>query len=48
MRHFGAGVLLLPLKGGWDTLEEALAEFEPGLKLSREQAAQQRRKAIKP
>jgi len=49
VRHFGTGgVLLLPLKGGWDTLEEALGEFEPGLKLRREQPAPQRRKALKP
>ena len=48
VRHFGAGVLLLPLKAGWDTLEEALGEFEPGLKLRREQPPQQRRKVIKP
>ena len=48
VRHFGSGVLLLPLKEGWDTLEEALSDFEPGLKLRREQPAQQRRKALKP
>lgn len=48
VRHFGSGVLLLPLKAGWDTLEEALRDFEPGLKLRREQPSHQRRKAIKP
>ena len=39
VRHFGSGVLLLPLKAGWDTIEEALR---------REQPPHQRRKAIKP
>ncbi len=48
VRHFGSGVLLLPLKAGWDTLEEALSDFEPGLKLRREQPAHQRRKTLKP
>ena len=37
IRHFGNGVLLLPMDRPWDILEAALAEFEPGFKLHRDQ-----------
>ena len=41
VRHFGNGVLLLPLDNPWDTLEAALSAFEPGFVLAREQPPQQ-------
>ena len=28
MRHFGTGVLLLPLKAGWDVLEKFLVSLD--------------------
>ena len=37
VRHFGNGVLLLPLDAPWATLEAALSEFEPGFVITREQ-----------
>jgi antitoxin VapB len=37
VRHFGSGVLLLPMDDPWGTLEAALSAFEPGFVLSREQ-----------
>ena len=46
VRHFGNGVLLLPLDDPWQTLEEGLAAFEPGFTLQREQPALQARPDI--
>ncbi|MBL8330620.1 MAG: AbrB/MazE/SpoVT family DNA-binding domain-containing protein [Rubrivivax sp.] len=46
VRHFGNGVLLLPLDDPWQTLEDGLAAFEPGFTLQREQPAVQARPAI--
>lgn len=37
VRHFGNGVVLLPLNDPWQTLEAALAAFEPGFVMEREQ-----------
>lgn len=37
VRHFGNGVLLLPMDDPWGTLEVALSAFEPGFVLSRDQ-----------
>lgn len=37
VRHFGNGVLLLPIDNPWETLEAALANFEQGFELTREQ-----------
>ena len=37
VKHFGNGVLLLPLDDPWQTLEAGLAAFEPGFTLTREQ-----------
>ena len=48
VKHFGNGVLLLPVDNPWDTLEEALAAFEPGLVLTRDQSESQPRPAIAP
>lgn len=42
VKHYGGGVLLLPLANPWQMLEEALHDFEPGFTLERgaqEQAA---------
>lgn len=48
VRHFGNGVLLLPLDNPWGTLEAALDAFEPGFTLTREQPAEQIRPEIQP
>jgi len=48
VRHFGNGVLLLPIDDPWETLEAALAAFEPGFVLTREQPAAQVRAEIAP
>lgn len=48
VRHFGNGVLLLPIDDPWATLEAALTEFEPGFELSREQPEVQVRAEIAP
>lgn len=36
VKHFGNGVLLLPVEGPWQTLEQGLAAFEPGFVLERQ------------
>jgi antitoxin VapB len=46
VKHFGNGVLLLPLDDPWQTLKAGLAAFEPDFELSREQPEQQLRDAI--
>jgi antitoxin VapB len=46
VRHFGNGVLLLPVDNPWATLEAALASFESGFELSREQPETQQRPDI--
>ncbi len=33
IKHFGNGVLLLPIDKSWAMLEAALEEFEPGFQL---------------
>lgn len=45
-KHFGNGVLLLPIDDPGQTLEAGLAAFEPGFQLTREQPPTQRRPAI--
>jgi antitoxin VapB len=37
VKHFGNGVLLLPLDDPWQTMKEGLALFDPGFTLQREQ-----------
>ena len=37
VKHFGNGVLLLPIEDPWQLLEAGLEAFEPGFVLSREQ-----------
>jgi antitoxin VapB len=46
VRHFGNGVLLLPVDNPWATLEAALSSFEPGFVLTRDQPEQQIRTEI--
>jgi len=46
VKHFGNGVLLLPMDDPWLLLEEALSEFEPGFRLEREQPLVQARPEI--
>lgn len=48
VKHFGNGVLLLPIEDPWQTLEAGLAAFEPGFQLSLEQPEQQQRQALAP
>lgn len=48
VRHFGNGVLLLPIDDPWATLEVALALFEPGFEMTREQPEVQPRADIAP
>lgn len=40
-RRFGNGVLLLPSDAPWQTMQDALNDFEPGFTLDREQAKEQ-------
>jgi antitoxin VapB len=42
VKHFGNGVLLLPIDDLWQMLEAGLHAFEPGFVLSRDQPEQQR------
>jgi len=46
VRHFGNGVLLLPIDDPWATLEAALNSFEPGFEMVREQPETQVRSEI--
>jgi len=48
VRHFGNGVLLLPVDDPWKTLESALSAFESGFEISREQPECQVRPEISP
>jgi antitoxin VapB len=48
VKHFGNGVLLLPIEDPWQTLEAGLAAFEPGSQLDREPPEQQQRPEIRP
>ena len=48
VKHFGNGVLLLPIDDPWQTLEAGLAAFEPGFVITREQPEEQIREAISP
>lgn len=40
-RRFGNGVLLLPSDAPWQTMRDALDDFEPGFTLDREQPDKQ-------
>lgn len=48
VKHFGNGVLLLPIEDPWQALEAGLAAFEPDFQLDREQPEQQQRLEITP
>jgi antitoxin VapB len=48
VRHFGNGVLLLPLNEPWAMLDAALDAFEPGFRIERDQPAAQAREEIDP
>lgn len=48
VKHFGNGVLLLPMEDPWQTMEAGLAAFEPGFELQRNQPDQQVRPDIHP
>ncbi len=48
VRHFGNGVLLLPIDKSWATLEASLKEFEPGFTLLRQQPQAEHREEIAP
>lgn len=46
VQHFGGGVLLLPKNCLFTAISASLANFEPGLQLTREQPGQQERVEI--
>ena len=46
VRHFGNGVVLLPIDRSWATLELALQGFESGFMLQREQPEAEEREEI--
>lgn len=46
VKHFGNGVLLMPLNDPWAMLDAALNAFEPGFQMSREQPSAQVREEI--
>jgi antitoxin VapB len=48
VKHFGNGVLLLPVDDPWQMLAAGLAAFEPGFVLAREQPDDQVRAEITP
>lgn len=48
VKHFGNGVLLLPVDDPWQTLADGLAAFEPGFELIRQQPEDQVREVIQP
>ena len=48
VKHFGNGVLLLPVDDPWQTLVAGLDAFEPGFELTRQQPDDQVREAIHP
>jgi len=47
VKHFGNGVLLMPLNDSWAMLDAALDAFEPGFQINREQPATQAREEIR-
>ena len=48
VKHFGNGVLLLPVDDPWQTLAAGLAAFEPGFELTCDEPAQKVRVEIHP
>jgi len=48
VKHFGNGVLLLPVDDPWQTLQAGLAAFEPGFEMTRQQPDDQLRADVQP
>ena len=48
VKHFGNGVLLLPLDEPWQTMEAGLDAFEPGFAITRQQPSTQEHEALEP
>jgi antitoxin VapB len=48
IKRVGDAVVLLPRKEGWGTLEMALAAFEPGFAIERNQPELQKRERLAP
>jgi antitoxin VapB len=48
VKHFGGGVLLLPLSDPWSCMSAALEMFEPGFEIEREQPPAQIREGLLP
>lgn len=46
IKHFGNGVLLLPVNDPWQIMQEALSEFEPDFRLEREEQTEQSREDL--
>lgn len=46
IKRVGSAVVLLPRRGGWGALEQALEAFEPGLALERGSQSVQRRPGL--
>ena len=46
VKHFGSGVLLIPKKNSWQTMQEALNEFETDFRIERENQTEQIREKI--
>ena len=47
IQHFGNGVLLIPKNNDWQSLREAVAEFEPDFVLERGEQAEQIREELR-
>jgi len=43
-KRFGNGVLLLPVDAPWEIMKEALSEFEPGFRITRDEPEVQERR----
>ncbi len=48
VKHFGSGVLLMPVNDPWSMLQAALEHFEPGFQMERDQPAEQVREGFLP
>lgn len=48
VKHFGNGVLLMPLNDPWSMMQAALEQFEPGFHIERDQPTVQEREELLP
>ena len=48
IKRVGDAVVLLPVRHGWDTLFQALDDFEPGFRIEREEPPPQEREGLAP